>query len=263
MAARDRLGYEAALAAMGVCVATRIPFLLWGEPGAGKTAVVESATLSGWHVETLICSHYEPSDFAGLPVVTKDGTVTLAPPGWAARVADDARRSIVFFDEWTTAAPAVQAAALRPLTHGQVGSLQLPERVSFGAAANPADVAASGWESPRPPPTGFVHIDWALPMDVFTESPRHRPLAHDGRPQPRPDYLAHCCYPRDWSPGSRRPRRPTVQRPQRRAVPRTRLPTPRTWDWHRPARGPRPQPGDVPGRAAPARAWHYRRPHGA
>ena len=35
MAARERLGYGAALAAMGVCVAARIPFLLWGEPGAG------------------------------------------------------------------------------------------------------------------------------------------------------------------------------------------------------------------------------------
>ena len=43
--ARDRVGYEAVLSAVGVCVATRIPFLLWGEPGAGKTAVVESATL--------------------------------------------------------------------------------------------------------------------------------------------------------------------------------------------------------------------------
>ena len=142
--ARDRAGYEAVLSAVGVCVATRIPFLLWGEPGAGKTAVVESAAQSGWHVETLICSHYEPSDFAGLPVVARDGTVTLAPPGWAMRVAAESRRSIVFFDEWTTAAPAVQAAALRPLTHGEVGVLRLPETVSFGAAANPADVAASG-----------------------------------------------------------------------------------------------------------------------
>jgi hypothetical protein len=52
-------------------------------------------------------------------------------------VADDTRRSIVFFDEWTTAAPAVQAPALRPLTHGQVGSQLLPDRVSFGAAATP------------------------------------------------------------------------------------------------------------------------------
>ena len=44
----DRGNYETTLAAMGVCVAARIPFLLWGQPGAGKTAVIESATRLGW-----------------------------------------------------------------------------------------------------------------------------------------------------------------------------------------------------------------------
>ena len=167
--AADRGSYEATLAAMGACVAARIPFLLWGEPGAGKTAVVESAAGSGWHVETLICSHYEPSDFAGLPIVTGNH-VTLAPPGWAQRVAANPGPSIVFFDEWTTASPAVQAAALRPLTHGQVGALQLPDRVAFGAAANPADVAASGWELAAPTANRFVHLEWSMPLDVYTES---------------------------------------------------------------------------------------------
>ena len=169
MAIATREAYEATLHAVGVCVATRIPFLLWGEPGAGKTAVVESATASGWHVETLICSHYEPSDFAGLPIVNGD-QVTLAPPGWARRVAAEQRPSIVFFDEWTTASPSVQAAALRPLTHGEVGVLKLPDRVSFGAAANPADVAAAGWELAAPTANRFVHLDWALPLDVYAES---------------------------------------------------------------------------------------------
>jgi MoxR-like ATPase len=162
--------YEATLEAVGACVATRIPFLLWGQPGAGKTAVVESAAASGYHVETLICSHYEPSDFAGLPVVEPGGTVTLAPPQWAMRIATEPRPSIAFFDEWTTAAPAVQAAALRPLTHGQVGALQLPDRVSFGAAANPADVAASGWELAAPTANRFCHLEWEMPLDVFADS---------------------------------------------------------------------------------------------
>jgi AAA domain (dynein-related subfamily) len=169
MAMTTREAYEATLQAVSVCIAARIPFLLWGEPGAGKTAVVESALGSGWHVETLICSHYEPSDFAGLPIVSGDH-VTLAPPGWARRVAAEERPSIVFFDEWTTASPAVQAAALRPLTHGEVGVLKLPDRVSFGAAANPADVAAAGWELAAPTANRFVHLDWALPLEVYAES---------------------------------------------------------------------------------------------
>ena len=85
---RGRDGYEALLEALGVCIDARVPFLLWGDPGEGKTAVVESAAEQGWHVETLIVSHHEPSDFAGLPVVGREGTVTLAPPAWAQRRAD-------------------------------------------------------------------------------------------------------------------------------------------------------------------------------
>jgi hypothetical protein len=230
--ARDRVGYEAVLSAVGVCVATRIPFLLWGEPGAGKTAVVESATLSGWHVETLICSHYEPSDFAGLPVVNKDGTVTLAPPGWAARVAKEPRRSIVFFDEWTTAAPAVQAAALRPLTHGEVGALRLPDRVSFGAAANPADVAASGWELAAPTANRFIHFDWTMPLDVFAESivtgnwpmmsVPDLPLGHE----------AHLAATRGLVAGFVRARGGQLSSVPGDAAGRGRaFPTPRTWDY--------------------------------
>jgi hypothetical protein len=166
---RTRDEYEHTLQALGICISCRIPALLWGNPGEGKTAVVESAGQSGWHVESLIVSHYEPSDFAGLPVVGPTGSVDLAPPGWATRLAAVDGPSIAFFDEFSTASPALQAAALRPLTHYEVGSLKLPETVSFVAAANPADVAAAGWELAAPTASRFVHLDWALPVEVYTE----------------------------------------------------------------------------------------------
>ena len=230
--ARDRAGYEAVLSAVGVCVATRIPFLLWGEPGAGKTAVVESAARSGWHVETLICSHYEPSDFAGLPVVARDGTVTLAPPGWAMRVAAESRRSIVFFDEWTTAAPAVQAAALRPLTHGEVGVLRLPETVSFGAAANPADVAASGWELAAPTANRFVHLEWTMPLDVFAESVVTGDWPVIEVPELPLGYDAELAAARGLVAGFLRARGGQLSSVPSDAASRGRaFPTPRTWDY--------------------------------
>jgi hypothetical protein len=166
---RTRDDYEHTLQALGICVSNRIPVLLWGNPGEGKTAVVESASAHGWHVETLIVSHYEPSDFAGLPVVGPGGSVDLAPPGWATRLAAVDGPSIAFFDEFSTASPALQAAALRPLTHYEVGALKLPETVSFVAAANPADVAAAGWELAAPTASRFVHLDWSLPVEVYAE----------------------------------------------------------------------------------------------
>ena len=168
MTSHTRTDYEHRLQALGICVSARIPVLLWGDPGIGKTAVIESAVHGGWHVETLIVSHYEPSDFAGLPVVT-GGAVDLAPPAWAKRLAEVDGPSIAFFDEFSTASPALQAAALRPLTHYEVGSLTLPPSVSFVAAANPADVAAAGWELAAPTASRFVHVDWVLPLEVYAE----------------------------------------------------------------------------------------------
>lgn len=171
MTIRTRARYEQALQALGICVSARIPVLLWGNPGEGKTAVVESAARGerGWAVETVIITHSEPSDFAGLPVVGKNGSVTLAPPAWAQRLADHDGPSIAFFDEFSTASPALQAAALRPLTHYEVGALQLPDTVSFVAAANPADVAAAGWELAAPTASRFVHLDWGMPYEVYAE----------------------------------------------------------------------------------------------
>lgn len=227
---RDRTEYEATLDAIGICLTARIPFLLWGSPGAGKTAVLESAESSGWHVETLIVSHHEASDFAGLPVVGPGGTVTLAPPQWAQRLADHSGPSLAFFDEWTTASPSVQAAALRPLTHHEVGALQLPETVSFGAAANPADIAAGGWELAPPTANRFCHLSWELPLDVYTESivtghwptlPVHLPSAH------LPTELAH------WKvllAGYLQARQTQLSALPKDAASRGRAyPTPRTW----------------------------------
>lgn len=231
MSASTRESYEAVLSAIGVCIATRIPFLLWGEPGAGKTAVIESAAGSGWNVETLICSHYEPSDFAGLPIVTGDH-VTLAPPGWARRVAAYEGPSIVFFDEWTTASPAVQAAALRPLTHGEVGALRLPESVSFGAAANPADIAASGWELAAPTANRFVHLQWSLPLDVYAESIVTGAWPELDVPVLGASYDAELAVARGLVAGFLRARGSLLSSVPSDAASRGRaFPTPRTWDY--------------------------------
>lgn len=161
--------YHDVLQAIGICISARIPVLLWGNPGEGKTSMIESAERDGWHVETVIISQSEPSDLVGLPIVGPGGQVTFAPPAWAKRLAAQEQSAICFFDEFSTAQPSLQAAALRILTHGEVGALRLPDSVSFVAAANPVDVAAAGWELAAPTASRFVHIDFAMPVDVFSE----------------------------------------------------------------------------------------------
>lgn len=227
-----RVEYEHAIQALGICVSARVPVLLWGNPGEGKTAVVESAATRGWHVETVIITHSEPSDFAGLPVVTPDGSVNLAPPAWAKRLAEHPGPSIAFFDEFSTASPSLQAAALRPLTHYEVGALQLPATVSFVAAANPADVAAAGWELAPPTASRFVHLDWGMPFEVFAEGlvTGHWPsLPVLETPA---DYPAHLARERVLVTGYLRARESQLSVMPNNAADRGRaFPTPRTWDY--------------------------------
>ena len=75
--------------ALGVAVAARVPVLLWGAPGTGKTSAIRAmAEAMDLPCETVIASIREPSDFAGLPVVTGD-VVRFAPPHVTRRVEVD------------------------------------------------------------------------------------------------------------------------------------------------------------------------------
>ncbi|WP_432522130.1 ATP-binding protein [Kineococcus sp. SYSU DK006] len=161
--------------ALGIALLANVPVVLWGPPGQGKSSVVrELADGMGAHLETVIASIREPSDFAGLPVVdTASGTAALAPPSWAVRLRDaverEGRGGIQFYDEVSTAPPATQAALLRPILEGVVGDLRLPAQVRTVAAANPPDVAADGWDLAPPVANRFLHLTWSLDAETVRE----------------------------------------------------------------------------------------------
>ncbi|WP_436520511.1 ATP-binding protein [Actinoplanes sp. HUAS TT8] len=166
--------YADTITALGTALIARVPVLLWGPPGQGKTSVIESLGADlHFHVETVIASLHEPSDFAGLPMLDPvKGTTRMLPPGWARRVVEvgeTGRPSIVFYDEISTTPPATQAALLRPILTGWVGDLQLPPGTCSVAAANPPEIAADGWDLAPPLANRFVHLDWTLPADVVAD----------------------------------------------------------------------------------------------
>jgi ATPase family protein associated with various cellular activities (AAA) len=148
-----------AVEALAVAVAARVPVLLWGAPGTGKTSAIRAmAETMGLPCETVIASIREPSDFAGLPVIS-DKTVHFAPPRWAQRLAE-AGTGILFLDELSTAPPAVQAALLRVVLERTVGDLALPADVAVVAAANPPEQAADGWDLSAPLANRLCHLSW-------------------------------------------------------------------------------------------------------
>lgn len=156
---------EARFRAVRAVARARVPVLLWGEPGIGKTAFVESlAAADGVPLEVVVGSIREPSDLNGLPVVTADGGVVLAAPAWAQRLVA-AGAGYLFLDELSTAPPAVQAAMLRVCKEGWVGDLLLPEEVVRIAAANDLATAADGWLLAPATANRFCHVDWVADLE--------------------------------------------------------------------------------------------------
>ena len=95
--------------ALAAGIRANVPTLIWGDPGVAKTATLTAfGRASGYHVETVVGSVREPSDFMGLPF-EDDGVVRYTALSWAQRCAN-ADRALLFFDELTTAPPSVQRA---------------------------------------------------------------------------------------------------------------------------------------------------------
>lgn len=181
--------YDDHCMALGIGVMSNTPTLLWGKPGEGKTSVLNQiASHYKMLMETVIASIREPADFAGLPVIDHaTGTVRLAPPSWAQNLAN-AGFGIAFYDEISTAAPAVQAALLRPILDNCVGDLNMGPEIRTVAAANPTDIAAGGWDLAAPMANRFLHLQWNLPAEVVQEgfSMGFKPVP---LPNPNPEHV--------------------------------------------------------------------------
>lgn len=142
------------------------PRLYWGPPGCAKSARVKQEVHAvGLDCDVILASIRDPADFNGTPIPMeieihgKKMLVTaMAPPQWAVEAAQK-ENCVIFFDEISTASPAVQAALLRVVLDGAVGDLQLPPGVRFMAAANPTEMAAGGFDLSTPLANRFGHED--------------------------------------------------------------------------------------------------------
>ena len=151
-----------------VCIAHGLPLALRGRPGVGKTSMIELISQRlGFSCEVVVGSLREPTDFAGLPVVTDEGLVRLAAPAWAQRAAVQTNGSVILLDELTTASPAVQASMLRVVRERVVGELTLPDHVRVVAAYNDAD-DCGGYELELPMRSRLVHLNVLPNLEIFT-----------------------------------------------------------------------------------------------
>src|SRR2546426_8697101 len=99
-----------AIRPLTVAIQANIPVIVIGEPGTGKTAVIEQMIAPSLNMrhETVIASIRDVTDFSGLQIVTEKG-VTLGPPPFARRNTECDQPALLFFDESSSAPRACQA----------------------------------------------------------------------------------------------------------------------------------------------------------
>jgi hypothetical protein len=147
--------------AIGICVQAKQPLNVIGEPGTGKSSIMEGIARGlGWPLEVILLSIREPTDLGGFPVLTERGMELMAP-SWARRFSKEQlgdKDAIIFIDELSTAAPATQAASLRVVNDRVVGDTILGPNVAMVAAMNPPECAANGFNLAAPLSNRFCQI---------------------------------------------------------------------------------------------------------
>lgn len=145
-----------------------VPTIYWSSPGQGKTSKIEAAfNKLGYHLETLVLSQCDPADIGGLPYIS-NGETLYAKPDWLQRI-ESAPKSVLFFDELTTARPSVQAPALTLIQSRKIHSLKLPDSTLIIAASNPPEQAADGSDLEPPMANRFCHLDWKYDLNSWAD----------------------------------------------------------------------------------------------
>lgn len=139
-----------------------LPLLQWSAPGEGKTSVIEEMCASyGLPCVTLSPGEMGEGAFGVIPVPDQKGSVIRYPaPEWIEQVRDG---GVVFIDEMSSTPPALQPPLLGLLFAARIGGTILGPRVRRIGAANPPEIAASGFELAPPVANRCGHIDWEAP----------------------------------------------------------------------------------------------------
>lgn len=115
----------------------RLPILIKGIPGIGKTDIVEDSSTQASN--DLIISHpvvSDPTDFKGLPADNGDGTARFLPFGDLAALVKADKPTVFFLDDLGQAPASVQAACMQLILARRVNGHKVSDQVTFIAATN-------------------------------------------------------------------------------------------------------------------------------
>ncbi len=117
-------------------IPARMPVLIKGAPGVGKTDIVTQACQATG--TELVVSHPvvdEPVDYKGMPAI-KDDHAEFLPFGSLRRLIEAQHPTVYFMDDLGQAPPTVQAAAMQLILARRINGYQVSGQVTFIAATN-------------------------------------------------------------------------------------------------------------------------------
>jgi hypothetical protein len=194
-------------------IPARLPILITGSPGCGKSDIVAQAAEEA--KADLILSHpavADPTDAKGLPWPVPGGKqATFLPFGELAQAIEATKPTVWFLDDLGQASPAVQASYMQLLLARRVNGHKLPDCVSFVAATNRRSDKAGVTGILEPVKSRFASIveleanlddwcNWAIKAEIphtLIAFLRYKPDLLSAF-KPSAD-LTNCPSPRTWS----------------------------------------------------------------
>lgn len=150
------------------------PVMLWGEPGVGKSEMVNQ--LSDENDALMIdvrLSQYDSVDLRGIPSVQTGLTVWNVPSTLPfkgnPRFDATAKRITLFLDEINSAAPAVAAVAYQLVNDRRVGEHELMDNVVIIAAGNRDGDKGVTNKMPTPLANRFTHVEIGVDVESWTD----------------------------------------------------------------------------------------------
>lgn len=142
-----------------------LPSLFWGEPGAGKTAMLRhESRLMGLQCFVLSPGEMGEGAFGVVPVPLSAGPglpvrITYPAPEWVDQIGDEA---VLFVDELSSAPPQLHPPLLGLLLEKRIGGVKLAPGIRIVGAANPPAIAANGFDLAPPVANRMGHFEWTL-----------------------------------------------------------------------------------------------------